>query len=129
MKKYLIIAAGVIFVAGAAYFIFKFYGKADAVPAPAVSPKTWTIEYRENLFVPTEVKIKKGDTVIWINNISEPVWPASAFHPTHNVYSGFDAFRGIKNGESYSFTFDKIGSWKYHDHLNPSVTGVVVVEE
>lgn len=93
-----------------------------------IAPKTWTVEYKENQFVPSEVKIKKGDTVSWINRSDSSTWPASAFHPTHQVYPGFDALKSLSNGESYLFKFDLIGSWKYHNHLNPSVTGVIVVE-
>ncbi|MBI2446920.1 MAG: hypothetical protein HYV51_03890 [Parcubacteria group bacterium] len=132
MKKYLLAIIIIALIVGAAYFIFKFYSGAKPVLAPstAISPKTWTVEYKENIFIPKEIKIKKGDTVTWINNsLESPVWPASAFHPTHNVYPGFDALKSLGNGESYSFKFDIVGSWKYHDHLNPSVTGVVVVEE
>ena len=65
---------------------------------------------------------------MWVNRSDSSIWPASAFHPTHQVYPGFDALKGLGKGESYSFKFDKIGSWKYHNHLNPSVTGIVVVE-
>jgi len=31
-------------------------------------------------------------------------------------------------GESWSFKFDEGGTWKYHDHLNPGATGMIVVE-
>ena len=81
------------------------------------------------IFVPKSVTGKKGGTVTWVNKGSTPVWPASAFHPTHQVYPGFDSLKGIQSGESYSFVFDRVGSWKYHDHLNASATGVVEVVE
>lgn len=144
MKKNLITILIIVFVAGAAYFGFKLYRSTKSEPtsvpeqkitvtapqiAPAVSSKIWTIEYKDNKFIPSEVKIKKGDTVKWVNKSDMANWPASAFHPTHQVYPGFDALKGLGKGESYSFKFDKIGSWKYHDHLDPSVTGVIVVEE
>lgn len=93
------------------------------------TPKTWTIEHTDNRFIPSEIKIKKGDTVTWTNRDSSQAWPASAVHPSHQVYPGFDALKSLSNGESYSFKFDRVGSWKYHNHLNPSVTGAVIVEE
>jgi plastocyanin len=86
--------------------------------------------------------IKKGETVTFKNQSSNSMWPASAMHPTHRVYSGtsldehcpdttgtaFDACKGFLPGQSWSFIFNKTGTWKYHDHLNPSATGTVVVE-
>ncbi|MDO8676101.1 MAG: DUF5667 domain-containing protein [Candidatus Azambacteria bacterium] len=93
-----------------------------------VLPKTWTIEHADNRFIPSEIKIKKGDTVTWVNKSGILTWPASAMHPTHRVYPGFDALKGFGKEESYSFVFDRVGSWRYHDHLSPSSTGVVVVE-
>ena len=80
-------------------------------------------------FSPSEVKIKKGGKVTWVNKGQNPVWPASNPHPIHTDYPGFDASRGLANGESYSFTFDKVGSWGYHNHLNPGMRGEVKVVE
>ncbi|GEM_PF-1503413 len=97
-------------------------------PLPAPTTKTWTVEHSDSQFIPRELKIKKGDMVMWINRSGILTWPASAIHPTHQVYPGFDALRGLGKEESYSFKFDRVGSWRYHDHLNPSVTGAVIVE-
>lgn len=93
------------------------------------TPRTLTVEYKNNKFIPSELKIKKGDTITWVNRDSRAVWPASGPHPTHSGYPSFDALRGLNTNETYSFTFDKVGLWKYHDHLNPSATGAVAVIE
>lgn len=93
-------------------------------------------------FSPNSITIKKGETVTWKNQSAGAFWPASAMHPTHTVYGGtslsehcpdtvktaFDACQGLLVGSSWSFTFEKTGSWKYHDHLNPSHFGTVIVE-
>lgn len=79
-------------------------------------------------FFPRELEIKKGDTVVWINDSDRASWPASAVHPTHTILPGFDALRGLKHGESYKFQFKEAGIWKYHDHLRPTMTGAIVVE-
>ncbi|MDP3697096.1 MAG: hypothetical protein Q8R55_03620, partial [Candidatus Taylorbacteria bacterium] len=91
--------------------------------------KKWNVEVRGGRFVPSELKIRKGDTVVWTNFDSSPSWPASGIHPTHQIYPGFDALRGLNTGNTYSFVFDKVGSWRYHDHLNLSLTGVIEVSE
>ena len=80
--------------------------------------------------------IKTGTTVTFTNEDSNQHWPASAMHPTHTAYpesggcigSKFDACKGLAQGESFSFTFNEIGSWGYHDHLRASMTGKIVVE-
>jgi plastocyanin len=79
-------------------------------------------------FSPSTLTIKAGDTVTFINKDSNPHWPASDPHPTHTNYPGFDALRPLKTGESYSFTFTKQGTWGYHDHLNPSLRGTIIVK-
>jgi len=103
------------------------------------------ITYTDEGFAPATLTAKKGDKVTWKNNSSIQIWPATAVHPTHTVYPGsgiekcgtpdelmiFDACRNIAPGSSYSFTFNEVGTWNYHDHLNISLGkfGSVVVEE
>ncbi|MDP3934825.1 MAG: DUF5667 domain-containing protein [Candidatus Giovannonibacteria bacterium] len=88
-----------------------------------------TVVIDENGFNPREIGIKKGGKVTWVNKSQSQIWPASNPHPIHTDYSGFDSRLGFANGESYSFTFDKVGSWGYHNHLNPSMKGEVKVVE
>lgn len=104
--------------------------------------KTHEVSYTNAGYSPAEVKIKSGDKVKFINNSTRNTWPASAMHPTHAVYSGtnlqahcpdnenddFDACKDLKPGESWDFTFNKKGTWAYHDHSNPTYFGKVVVE-
>lgn len=94
------------------------------------------IEITDSGFNPNTLTITAGQTVTWINNGVIPSWPASAVHPSHKVYpesggcigSKFDACRGLKQGESYSFAFNQKGTWKYHDHLDPGLTGTIIVQ-
>lgn len=90
---------------------------------------TANISIIANGFNPKEIKITKGTKVIFTNNDTAQHWPASGPHPTHTLYPDFDALKGLAQGETYTFTFDKVGEWPYHDHLNPSVTGKIKVVE
>ena len=83
----------------------------------------------ESKFDPEESQIKRGDTVTFRNVGKSPVWPASNLHPTHGIYPEFDPQHEIKPGEEWSFRFDRVGAWKYHDHLSPSTKGVIEVME
>ena len=85
------------------------------------------VEVTSSGFSPKTLEINAGDTVRFVNKDSSKHWPASDFHPTHRLYPGFDALRGLAQGEEYSFKFDKKGSWTYHDHLNPGTKGTIIV--
>ena len=109
-------------------------------PSPVVSKNV--ITYTDSGYTPNTVIIKKGETVVWKNESSSPMWTASAMHPLHRAYPGtdisacgtqtllpmFDSCAGIAPGQSWSFTFNNVGTWGYHNHLNSSKFGKVVVE-
>ena len=87
-------------------------------------------------FNPKTLTINIGEEVVFVNKEAKSHWPASAVHPTHEVYpegggcigSKFDSCRGLKQGETFRFTFNHKGEWKYHDHLNPGLTGTIIVQ-
>src|SRR3989344_7530720 len=65
-------------------------------------------------FNPNTLTVNEGDIVIFINKEAKSHWPASAVHPTHNVYpesggcigSKFDSCKGLRQGETFTFRFD-----------------------
>lgn len=108
-----------------------------------VTGESATIRVTSNGFEPNSLTIQKGTKVIFKNEDTKDRWPASAMHPTHTRYPGsgiekcdtpeekniFDACRGIAPNGEYSFTFNSVGDWNYHDHLNPSEVGRITVVE
>lgn len=78
-------------------------------------------------FSPKNVNIKAGGTVTWTNSDSAVHTVDSAVHPTHQVYPLLN-LGNIQPNDKKSLTFPKAGTYKYHDHLNPSLTGQVTVE-
>ncbi len=102
------------------------------------TPKTVTVSFNGDAFDPKTVTINKGDTVKWISTGGN-MWVASAQHPDHTGYSGTTrtqhcpdtsgtAFDQCAPGTSFSFTFQKTGTWNYHDHLNAQLFGSVIVQ-
>jgi plastocyanin len=73
-------------------------------------------------FSPADVSIKKGTAVHFKNTGTSTMWVASAVHPTHGVYPEFDQ---KTTSNEYTFIFDKVGNWKYHNH-DPFVAGGTV---
>lgn len=80
-------------------------------------------------YKPKEISIKLCTKVVFKNASDGPLWPASDIHPTHGIYPEFDPRQPVEAGAEWSFVFDKVGRWKYHDHLNPTIRGVIDVTE
>lgn len=110
-------------------------GEQPSSAAPAAMPP-FVVTYDGKSFAPASAEIKKGGSVLFLNQGIGSMWPASAMHPTHAAYptkggcvgSTFDACQALPKGASWVFTFDEVGAWKYHDHLNPSATGTIIVK-
>ncbi len=114
----------------------------DEVPAMGTStePKTVTVDYSATGFTPKSITINKGDTVTFTNSSGGNMWVASAMHPGHEGYDGTTRtehcvagatpppFDQCVNGASYSFKFDKTGSFNYHNHSSAQFFGTVVVQ-
>jgi plastocyanin len=106
-----------------------------------IDTQMFIVKFTPEGYSPKELTISAGDTVTWVNENTIETWPASARHPTHEVYPGssitkcgteeenniFDSCIGLEEGEEWSFTFDEKGSWGYHDHLNPNYFGKIIV--
>ena len=93
------------------------------------TPEKETVVYADNGFSPASLTIRVGDTVRFFNStLPGSLWVASNPHPSHTNLAGFDAGRPYQGGETYSFTFTQVGTWKYHNHLNPSQLGEIIVE-
>ncbi len=100
------------------------------------------VVYTDSGYAPQTLTIKVGNTVIFKNESSGGMWTASAMHPSHTVYSNtslgqhcpdtantsFDECTSAQPGQSWSFTFQKQGTWGYHNHVNAHHFGKIIVE-
>ncbi len=98
-------------------------------PPPPVSSSEVIINMTSTGFSPSTVTVKKDTKVTFKNTDSAPHWPASNPHPTHTDLPSFDSLKGISSGGTYTYTFDKVGKWKFHDHLMAPRGGTVTVVE
>lgn len=87
------------------------------------------VTYTDSGFAPDPLTVKIGTTVTFVNESSRGMWVASAVHPTHQLLPGFDQLSSAVKGGTYEYMFVKVGTWKYHNHVNPTDTGSVVVTE
>jgi len=90
--------------------------------------QTPTVAYNDQGFTPAVLTVKAGTAVTFVNQSSGTMWVASNPHPTHTDLPGFDEHTAVPNGGTYTYTFVKAGTWGYHNHVNPSDGGTVVVQ-
>ena len=86
-----------------------------------------SITLTEDGFKPEVLTIQLNDTVVFKTTRNVPFWPASDKHPAHSEYPEFDARKEILFDSSWEFTFTEIGEWSYHDHLNSTLRGLIIV--
>lgn len=97
--------------------------------------KEYVVTLSDTGFSPAVITVPRGAKVTWEAQGKNLHWPASDIHPTHGSYpegggcigSKLDACKGLKNGETYSFEFDRVGNWGIHDHAAAQSTMVVKV--
>ena len=82
---------------------------------------TYNIEISNFAFNPSEVKIKIGDTVTWINEDSAPHTVTSDSGNELNSPQ-------LSNGQNYSRTFSNTGTFNYYCSVHPSMKATIIVE-
>src|SRR6202051_862266 len=90
------------------------------VPSVAESSDAAKIVVKDFTFNPTPLTVKAGSTVIWTNMDDEP----------HTVVSDTGVFKsgGMDTNESFSYKFDKPGTYHFTCSIHPRMVGTVVVQ-
>ena len=122
------------------YFVFykkgysaknQSYNQPTDVPANTTKPNAEeeeaTIKLTKSGFDPQTATVKVGSKVIWINGSGEDATVNSANHPTHQLYPLLNLGE-FADGESLSLVFNTAGTYRYHNHLDSSVFGSIIVE-
>jgi plastocyanin len=89
-------------------------------PSTAGTSDPTKIVVKDFMFVPVSLTVKAGSTVTWANMDDEP----------HNVVSDTGLFRSgaIDTNESFSFKFDKPGTYHFTCSIHPRMVGTIVVQ-
>ncbi len=90
------------------------------VTNPAAGGQTVQVIMTDRSYQPKEVTIKVGDTVTWVNQDN----------PQHDVVADNGEFKSglFTNGNTFSFTFTKAGTYPYHCSIHAGMTGTVIVQ-
>lgn len=82
-------------------------------------------------FEPSAVTVKSGQAITWVNKSAQTVQIGSDNHPTHTLdpdLTGGKYVIELAPGESKTVPVNVKGTHGYHNHLQPSQKGTVVVE-
>jgi plastocyanin len=82
----------------------------------------------ETGYEPSDLVIERGTTVEFSTTAGRPHWPASNLHPSHTEYSEFDPLQPVEPDQTWSFTFNDVGEWGFHDHLRSYFSGKITVQ-
>ena len=109
----------------------------DGGPAFAVVTLT------DSGFTPKTLTVNAGETVRFINESSRGMWVGSDDHPTHTDYDGtstrehcangmanngtFDQCAAVNKSDYWDYTFERAGTFGFHNHVGASYTGTIVV--
>jgi plastocyanin len=79
-----------------------------------------SIEVKDFMFMPTTLTVNAGEKVTWVNKDEEP----------HTVVSDTGMFRSsaMDTDESFSFKFDKPGTYRFTCSIHPRMVGTIVVK-
>ena len=91
-----------------------------ATAAEAAAQGSTIVMAKGFMFAPTSLTVAAGSTVTWTNRDDEP----------HSVVSESGLFRSgaLDTNESFSFRFDKPGTYRYTCSIHPRMVGTIVVQ-
>lgn len=91
-----------------------------ATAATAATSQVSSVAIHNFMFAPMSLEVPVGTTVSWTNFDPEP----------HTIRSVNDTFRSgaLDQNETFSFRFDKAGSYKYVCSIHPQMVATIVVK-
>lgn len=135
-NKVLLAAVVVLVIGGGALLLLN--NKAQTQPtnqATQNTTPTQAVQQEEETLVtvtssgydPKTITVKPGAKVVWKNETGAPITVNSDNHPTHLLWPFLNLGK-FEDGSTVSVVFEKAGTYTYHNHLDASMTGTVVVE-
>lgn len=139
LKKIALISAACALLVLAGWWLL-LRERAPILPGAQAPGGVVQVMYTPEGFSPKEISIKQGVTVTFLDRDGGGMWVASDDHPEHAGYAGTPkekhcpdasglSFDQCSKGIMYSFTFQKTGIWKYHNHVHPEAGGAITVTQ
>jgi len=87
-----------------------------------------TVRITDRGFQPATLTVRSGTEITWTNSGSAMHQVASNPFPKDNGLPGLKS-QILNNTQTFSFVADRTGTFGYHDQLNPTMNGTIVVEK
>lgn len=96
-------------------------------PQPITRPAVAVIEITPSGFVPSTLTVNPNTDVVWVNEDMAPHLPAADPYPSHSSLPSLVPSRALGQHESYTYRVTHPETIHYHDDLQPTLIGTVVV--
>ncbi|MEK7536607.1 MAG: cupredoxin domain-containing protein [Patescibacteria group bacterium] len=136
-KNFFIGLALGIFVLVGGFVLFKNYNQSSYqvlietnIPNTEITEGV-SIMYTAIGFSPSEVTLKNGGKITWINKGNREIKIGVNPHPIHTgnrEISGGDFTLDLMPGDQKTVVILKTGTFDYHDHLNAGEGGTIIVQ-
>lgn len=125
LRRWLLFAIPAVIIVGTVVVILLMkQGSTDVT-----SKVTAKIEITKDGFTPLTIRIKKGESITWVNKDARPHQVASDPHPTGNLLPSLKSEDPLLQEEQYTAIFEQAGTFTYHDYLDPvGYQGAIIVE-
>lgn len=96
------------------------YGAAQQNPSSVTPTTTNAVTIQNFAYQPANIQVKVGTTVTWTNNDTAP--HTVTFRDSSLTSSGI-----LRQGDTYSYTFTKVGTFSYYCAVHTYMVGQVIV--
>ena len=77
-------------------------------------------------FIPATISVKQGTKVIWTNSDTNLHQVASNPYPKDTILPSLKS-EILNNSQTYEYTANTSGTFGYHDQINPTINGTLVI--
>jgi plastocyanin len=120
------LCVAVAIVTAAVLFFWHHQPNSSSLSTTTSSKPTAVIQLTSTGFVPATLSVKVGTPITWRNTDAAPHRVASNPYPQDSTIPGLHSMN-LVSGSSYTYTPPTVGVIHYHDDLNPTHNGTIMV--
>jgi len=91
-------------------------------------PRVAEVRITASGFEPSTLVVEQGTKITWVNTDSRPHQVMANPYPKGSDLPNLKS-EILNNAQTYSYFADRAGSFNYHDQINPTVNGTIVIQK